>query len=686
MSIYLSLPSLIFCQPLLYSVHSFNFSRSVILYGPGDQYIPYPHLLPNACLPNMLTIATLLAALAASVSAATTSRTFAVNHFYGQGALVEGRMDPIVDPGGPAAHVHTIQGGSNFALTLSDTALLDSTCTSSLIKNDKSVYWTPKVYFQDPTNGSFIAVPLYYMNVYYFFEATDDDIVAFQPGHRMVIGDKTLRTPPASGGQSITVAGTSAGAPQPVQFTCPRQNYNEPSYPAGSNGLSAGIEDPNNQGAGVGFPDVNCDGTYSPLRADIHFPSCYNPAAGLDDYENNMAWPTASGTKQNCPEGWVHTPHIFYEVYWNTPLFADMWTGGQGTQPFVLSNGDNTGYSLHADFIAGWDVPTLQQIIDNCDAGDSGMDQCPGLIGGVNSASTTCNIPDAISEDIGGVLDALPGNNPVTGWGVSGSAPAESSSASSAASASSTSIASSSSSAASSSATASSATSAAGGGYGYSSSAASSSATPTTLAVSTVSAASSVGLVISTTSTPASSAAPYSYSAPVSSSSVAATVSASSASSASAPAYSTLASSASSPTASSTSTATNPTIPGWSYTACYSDQLNPRAIGTGGILYAYLGQHNVTTATCVELCDSKGFTIAGTEYGGQCFCDNSIQSFSKKLTQSACDIPCEGEDGAGQLCGGDWALSVYTKSSGVSARGHKHFGRMGAHKRSVLGW
>ena len=112
-------------------------------------------------------VAIFLTALAASVSASKDSRTFAVNHFYGIGPLVEGRMDPIVSPGVTSSHAHAIQGGSNFALTLSDTALLDSTCTSSLIKNDKSVYWTPMVYFQDPVNGSLISVPMFYMNVYY---------------------------------------------------------------------------------------------------------------------------------------------------------------------------------------------------------------------------------------------------------------------------------------------------------------------------------------------------------------------------------------------------------------------------------------------------------------------------------------------------------------------------------------
>jgi Domain of unknown function (DUF1996) len=110
--------------------------------------------------------ATVLASLAALASAKD-SRTFAVNHFYGNGPLVEGRMDPLVSPGQASGHVHTIQGGSNFALTMSDTTLLQSTCTSSLVKDDKSNYWVPKLHFQDPTNHSFIPVPMFYMNVYY---------------------------------------------------------------------------------------------------------------------------------------------------------------------------------------------------------------------------------------------------------------------------------------------------------------------------------------------------------------------------------------------------------------------------------------------------------------------------------------------------------------------------------------
>ena len=44
---------------------------------------------------------------------------------------------------------------------------LTSTCTSSLVKNDKSNYWTPSLYFQDPTSGELESVDMFYMNVYY---------------------------------------------------------------------------------------------------------------------------------------------------------------------------------------------------------------------------------------------------------------------------------------------------------------------------------------------------------------------------------------------------------------------------------------------------------------------------------------------------------------------------------------
>jgi len=370
------------------------------------------------------TLSALAALLPSLASADKDGRTFAVMHFYGDGTLVTGRMDPIVNPGGPAGHVHAVMGGNAFSLNMPGNAATKATCTNSRIKNDKSNYWTPSLYFQN-SDKTFTPVDMFYMNVYYFFEATDDDIVAFPEGFRMVTGDPKLRTPPPTGGK-INLD-TADGPAQPIGFTCPRSNTNSPLYPTNSDGLhGVGIQDPGNQGAGVGFPDQNCDGYASPLRADVHFPSCYNPAAGPEAYESNTAFPSSEGAskagRQNCPKGWLHLPHIFYEVYWNTPKFASQWTPGQGKQPFVLSNGDPTGYGLHGDFINGWDTQTLQTIIDTCNAGDSGFDKCPNIIGGLSDTTQNCKVQNVIPDNVTGTVSALPGNNPVSFVG--GAAPA----------------------------------------------------------------------------------------------------------------------------------------------------------------------------------------------------------------------------------------------------------------------
>ncbi|KAK2070594.1 hypothetical protein P8C59_005078 [Phyllachora maydis] len=355
---------------------------------------------------------------AAAVVSAKDTRTFAVLRFYGDGPLTSGRVDPIVHPGTVASHMHTVQGGNAFGPTATGESLRRSTCTSSLIKNDLSAYWAPTLFFQSPDNGSLTQVPLFYMNVYYFFEPTNDDIKPFPTGLQMLSGDPALRSAPVTTGAVNT--DPSQGPIQPAQWTCPRSSYDVPSYPPGSDGATAGIQDPLNQAAGMGLPFDYCDGYASPLRMDLHFPSCYNPAAGLADYKNNTCFPAAAGAgRADCPPGWLHMPHLFYELYWDTPAFADAYgRWGAGT-PFVLSNGDRTGFSVHGDFLAAWDEPTLQHIIDTCDAGGAGMDRCEAVPGGTNVGNPhRCTIPSPVDEPTTGWLAALPGDNPLAGWGV----------------------------------------------------------------------------------------------------------------------------------------------------------------------------------------------------------------------------------------------------------------------------
>ncbi|RYP53726.1 hypothetical protein DL768_001326 [Monosporascus sp. mg162] len=354
--------------------------------------------------------------VASPIAAAKDRRTFAVLRFHNEGGhfSTEGRMDPIVYPGTVSSHSHGVMGGSNFGLMIEGDQLLDSECTNALLSADKSNYWVPALFFQSPINGTFKRVPLFYMQVYYFFEPTNDEIKPFPPGLKIVSGDAMTRTAPASGALNLD---PSKGPIQAVQFTCPTRDPDAVRYPPDSDGTRAGLQDPTNRGAGAGFPVVNCDGYASPLRQDVHLPSCYDPRAGPDAHASNMAFPRDAGDgRRDCPAGWVHVPHLFFEVYWDTPRFADAWDPDGRAQPFVLANGDRTGFSSHGDFVAGWDEATLAATIDGCDAGDGGMDRCPET--GPLNPGDRCRIPSAFPDPEQEWLEALPGNNPVSGWGV----------------------------------------------------------------------------------------------------------------------------------------------------------------------------------------------------------------------------------------------------------------------------
>ncbi|KAH7170467.1 hypothetical protein EDB81DRAFT_876498 [Dactylonectria macrodidyma] len=352
-------------------------------------------------------------AVLAGTALAKDTGTFSVLHFKGK-ELTKGRMDPIISPGQTFSHVHSVMGGSGFSITATGEDLQNSNCSNALVKGDNSAYWFPSLYFHDPETGDFESVDLYYFNAYYFFEATNDDIKPFPVGLNMVSGSAMSRVVPEAG--ATKNLDPSQGPVNPARLTCPRlnNNYVPPSWDPDSDGSESGVGDTNNLGEGVGFPDRTCDGLYSPLRADVHFPSCYNPDAGLTSYKNNMAWPEDNDGKLDCPDGWIHVPHLFYEAYWDTQSFKGRWTEGQGEQPFVFSNGDVTGYSNHADFMAGWDEDLLQHIIDTCNTGFNGMDTCAGLTYGLNEDE--CTIPSQINEKVSGTLSKLPGDNPLSGF------------------------------------------------------------------------------------------------------------------------------------------------------------------------------------------------------------------------------------------------------------------------------
>lgn len=58
------------------------------------------------------------------------------------------RVDPLVSPGEVAQHVHAIHGSSGFSESSTYEDVTGADCTSCAVTQDKSVYWTPAMYFK----------------------------------------------------------------------------------------------------------------------------------------------------------------------------------------------------------------------------------------------------------------------------------------------------------------------------------------------------------------------------------------------------------------------------------------------------------------------------------------------------------------------------------------------------------
>lgn len=236
------------------------------------------------------------------------------------------REDPILSPGKPSGHVHSVVGGNAFSETMDFATTQSSTCSTIRVKQDKSNYWMPALYFH-AKNGSFIRVPEKPDHrIYYKFgnndASPDQERSEFPPGFRMISGDANLRSDDGSFG--------SAGSQ--MNWQC---------------------HDGGNNPRAVGFPTgfTQCDG-YG-FAASMRFPSCWN---GKDfDAANplaHMAFPTNRDGLAGCdpPYNVKRFPEIFMEYYLNTHSFNGLY--GPNDSPWVLAQGDPTGYGFHMDFVS----------------------------------------------------------------------------------------------------------------------------------------------------------------------------------------------------------------------------------------------------------------------------------------------------------------------------------------------
>lgn len=301
-------------------------------------------------------------------------------------SLVIDRLDPLVNPSQiPSPHLHQIIGGNSFNATMKagQDVSEKATCTTCTFAEDFSNYWTAVLFFK-ARNGSYHQVPLLPnigfeqakggMTVYYSPQSRGT-VTAFKPGFRMLIGDAANRDAAIS------------------------QKYRQITYTCLQTAATRTGETKN-------FPNKPCP---AGIMANIRFPTCWD-GQNLDspDHMSHVAYPS-TGTFESggpCPATHpVQIPQLFYETIWDTRNFNNKadWPE-DGSQPFVWSQGDQTGYSSHGDYVFGWQGDSLQKAMDsNC------YINCPQLKTQTIQKGNQCNIEPRVHEKIDGWLATLPG-------------------------------------------------------------------------------------------------------------------------------------------------------------------------------------------------------------------------------------------------------------------------------------
>ncbi|KAF5848945.1 hypothetical protein GGP41_010090 [Bipolaris sorokiniana] len=333
----------------------------------------------------MLLTPLFFAALAGAVPQFGNNQRFTMLRF-GCAQSVIDRIDPLVNPGlAPSPHMHQIAGGNAFNTTMpsTDISKLASCTTCGYSEDQMSIskqgtgrinvcrrYQTGSLYdlILSQSNGLIILSDLFndkYTGkttggfVVYYVSGSKGDVTAFKPGFRMLVGDAANRV--------------SKNRKSQTCFRC----YTGPNF-GGDN--AAPCQDANCwDGVNLDSPDH---------KSHVAYPT------------NGPALFTGTSTGGACPAS--------HPIVWDTTKFNNKadWPA-DGSQPFVLSTGDNTGYGQHGDYVFGWKDNSLQKAMDDA-KGCMGAN-CGSLKTQQPADGNKCVVPNRVPEERDGWMKALPG-------------------------------------------------------------------------------------------------------------------------------------------------------------------------------------------------------------------------------------------------------------------------------------
>ena len=98
---------------------------------------------------------------------------------------------------------------------------------------------------------------------------------------------------------------------------------------------------------------------------------------------------------------------------------------------------------------------------------------------------------------------------------------------------------------------------------------------------------------------------------------------------------------------------------------CHRDSFESRLL-TGSISKS---QENNSKKHCIEKCKHEGYSLAGMQYGYECFCgDKSIKDLTNfKIEEEKCNKKCPGAPN--EICGGYLTMNIYHTGSVPSKPG-----------------
>ncbi|KAF4632332.1 hypothetical protein G7Y89_g5793 [Cudoniella acicularis] len=302
-----------------------------------------------------------------------------------------------------------VVGGDAFNVSMdaSYDIAYKASCTTCTFSEDFSNYWTAVLYFR-ARNGTFKRVPQLSnqnldtadggMTVYYISpDNKTTPVTAFRPGFRMLAGTAEQRTKDS---QFVNL------------FRCYDGYDAKKNYRPNPMGVAANDT--------TDLPNRYCAGG---IRVNTFFPTCWD-GKNIDspDHKSHVAY-ALNRTITECPSTHpVVIPQIFIETIWNTGIFDKSLWPTDGSQPFVFSQGDPTGFGHHADYVFGWKGDALQKAMDaRCDVYDASPDPlvfpasgCPQLKTQDQAVANKCSQKQIVQEDLDAWLPALPGGMPIT--------------------------------------------------------------------------------------------------------------------------------------------------------------------------------------------------------------------------------------------------------------------------------